>query len=55
LNRERGMQRFNEAVLCPLLSSSCGAEKYYNYGISNVHEIIQLVDHTGLLGQGCGV
>jgi hypothetical protein len=47
------MQRLHEVVLCPLLSGSCGAEKYYNYGISNVREIVQLVNHTGLLGRGC--
>jgi len=49
------MQRSHQVVLCPLLSGSCGAEKYYNYGISNVHEIIQLVHHMVLLGQGCGI
>jgi hypothetical protein len=55
LDRGREMRQLHEVVLCPLLSGSCGAEKYYNYGISNVHEIIQLVSHTGLPGQGCGV
>lgn len=49
------MRQLHVVVLCPLLSGSCGAEKYYNYGISNVHEIIPLVIHMGLLGQGCGV
>ena len=49
------MQRAYEVVLCLLLSGSCGVENYYNYGISNVHEIMQVVSHTGLLGQGCGV
>jgi hypothetical protein len=44
------MQRAYEVVLCLLLSGSCGAEKYYNYGISNVHENMQMVSHTGLPG-----
>ena len=28
------MQQVQEVVLCPLLSGSCDAEKYWNYGIA---------------------
>ena len=28
------MRQLHEVALCPLLSASCGAEKYYNYGIA---------------------